>query len=150
MVLLKWISFVAHYPLQRYSWPLAVIQGLFFLIAYWLFLSPPSPGIAVAILGLVAIVMAIRVEEEWGRTERVLWLSLATFLMIVEISAIQLDRDKHEIEIVAARQREESTRKEANESFTTLLKEGEGLFKHQTKLSKEDSVGHPANFPALI
>jgi hypothetical protein len=122
----------------RYSWGLAILQGTLLVGVFYWIQCPPNLGIAVAGLGLVAIIMSIRAEEKWGKSERTAWLILASVLMIVEVRAIQLDHDKHESEMATSRRREELARKEASDAFTALLNEGKGLFEHQTNLSKED------------
>jgi len=129
---------VALYPLDKYTWTLAAIQAVSFAVAFYWFQWPPSSGIAVAGLGLVAIVMAVRDEEKWGRTERIAWLVLASILMSVEIRAIQQEHNRHEVEMAAARGREEVARRNADTAFEALLKKGNAIFQRQDELSKED------------
>jgi hypothetical protein len=92
----------ARRPIQ-YTWTLAVVQGLLIVFASYFYWRPPDSGAAVAVLGLVAIVMAIRAEGHWKLTEKAAWLALATVLMCVEIRAIQSEHDKHEREQSQAR-----------------------------------------------
>jgi hypothetical protein len=105
----------------NYKWTLAAIQGLSIIAtSYWIQV-PPSPGIAVAVLGLVAVVMTIRAEEKWGRSERIAWLVLALGLMVVEIQAIQRD---HERQVAI----EVQSRKDENERFAGVLKDNRDRF----------------------
>ena len=105
----------------EYTWTLAAIQG-FAIIAtsYWIQI-PPSPGIAVGVLGLVAVVMTVRAEDEWGRTERIAWLLLALCLMVVEIRAIQFDRSRQDA-------LEAQNRKDETERFSEVLKDNREKF----------------------
>src|SRR5579862_5356594 len=78
----------------RYSWNWAIFQGLLIIFASYFIQRPPIPGISVVALGLVAVVMTVRAEEEWSRTERLAWLVLAVILMIVEVRAISSDHNE--------------------------------------------------------
>ncbi len=80
----------------RYSWRLAAIHVVFIdlaLVGIWII---PIAGLAVAFLGLVAIIMSVRAEEKWSKTEKIMWLFLATVLMVVEVRAINKDHNDHE------------------------------------------------------
>ncbi len=81
---------------MEYGWILGIVQGLIFIfVTYWMRV-PPASGIAVATLGLLAIVMAIRAEDKWELPEKVIWLVIATCMMMVEIQAITHDRSKQD------------------------------------------------------
>jgi len=56
----------------------------------------PVPGVAVALLGLAAVVVAVRLEMEMW--EKIGWILVATVLFVAEIHSIYIDRDKHELE----------------------------------------------------
>src|SRR6266436_7251594 len=73
----------------RYSWPLALLQAAFLISASYWFQRPPSSGVAVVILTVLAIVMAIRAEDKWGRLERAGWLSLIAIVSLVAIRAVK-------------------------------------------------------------
>src|SRR5258707_9503608 len=69
---------------MEYGWILGIVQGLIFIFVTYLMGVPPASGIAVATLGLLAIVMAIRAEDKWELPEKVTWLVIATCMMMVE------------------------------------------------------------------
>jgi len=129
----------------NYSWIWAVVQGLcIVLISFWI-RQPPFLGIGVAALGLVAIFMAIRAEQKWSKIERAAWFIVATGLLIVEITAIRDEHDRHESEMEAIRKQEQADRTSAAKAraddraaFAALLQTGKDLFQHQSALSKED------------
>jgi hypothetical protein len=129
----------------NYSWIWAVVQGLcIVLVSFWI-RQPPFLGIGVAVLGVVAIFMAIRAEQKWSKIERAAWFIVATGLLIVEIRAIRDEHDRHESEMEAIRKQEQADRSEAAKAragdraaFAALLQTGKDLFQHQSALSKED------------
>jgi len=97
------------------------------------------------VLGLVAIVMAIRAEQKWSKIERAAWFIVATGLLIVEIRAIRDEHNRHESEMEAIRNQEQADRADAAKAraddraaFAALLQTGKDLFQHQSALSKED------------
>jgi len=49
----------------------------------------PSPGIAIAVLGCVAIVMSIR---RLSSLQKVFWIAIVFVLLFVELTAIRVDR----------------------------------------------------------
>jgi hypothetical protein len=112
----------------EYTWMLAVIQGLALIFSSYFLYSPPTSGISVAALGLVAVIMAIRVEEKWGRTERVAWLILATVLMMVEVRAIQQEHDIHDREQAAVRRDEREQFQKIANNLTEVLKQNQNHF----------------------
>ncbi|HWY71126.1 MAG TPA: hypothetical protein VNX88_20845 [Terriglobales bacterium] len=96
----------------RYTLAGAVWQAPFvILFAYWL-CKQPEPGLAVTILGLAAVIMAIRAEH-FTRTEEVIWIVVACALCVIEIRAIRHDR-----EVAASEQAE--VRKREEENFRTI------------------------------
>src|SRR5882724_2087449 len=88
----------------EYSWALAVIQGLCLILGFYFYQAPPSSiGIAGICLAVVALVMTVRAEERWSRTERVFWFFLAIILAGVEIKAIKQDTIRRDEEEAAIR-----------------------------------------------
>jgi hypothetical protein len=59
------------------------------LFVYWLS-RLPEPGLAVTMLGLAAVVMAVRANR-FTRAEEVIWIVIAVALCVVEIRAIRHD-----------------------------------------------------------
>jgi hypothetical protein len=96
----------------RYSITAFVWQGCFAaILVYWL-LRLPEPGYAVTILGVAAVVMAVRAAK-FSRGEEIAWIIIAIALCVVEIRAIRHDRD------VAANDQAE-VRKREEENFRTI------------------------------
>lgn len=90
-----------------YSRAGAIIQGVFFIIV-WVLVRwySPAPGIAVALLGLAAVLMAVR-QSVCTKIEQPIWIVIALLLCIVEIRAIDKDRARAEQEYETARAAEE-------------------------------------------
>lgn len=87
---------------MNYSWGLAIWQGLFVtIVSYWI-LRPLSSGVAAAVSGLAAALMAVRAEK-WGRIEKIGWILIVTILVMVAIRSVQRERDQHDSEQVAIR-----------------------------------------------
>ena len=72
-------------------WTLLAIAGAFCI--YW-HLRIPSPGKAVTVMAVVAAVMALR--GEMGGFEKFAWLTLLFLFLVIEIRAIDKDREAHE------------------------------------------------------
>src|SRR3990172_385969 len=85
--------------IKEYLEPLARPIHLVCLIAaigiagYW-FIHVPPPGYAVAILGVVAIAMAV--NESMHPGEKVVWMIIVFALLIVELRAIDKDRQENQ------------------------------------------------------
>ncbi len=97
----------------------------FFQIPFMLFIACglwriPAPGLAVTVLGVAAVIMAVRANR-FTRAEEVLWIVIGIALCVVEIGAIRHDR----MEVFEAQQK---LRKEENEKFAALLEEGRKQF----------------------
>lgn len=124
----SWNSAILTWALQpvNYSWTLAVVQGTSLIGALYWFQRPSSPGKAVVVLGLVAVVMTIRAEEHWSRTERIMWLVLALVLAVVETRAINNDRAEYVSNQASARLKEEK-------AFTGVLDQEQQHFQRTTE-----------------
>lgn len=114
--------------------PLAclVLSGL--LSAYWLFFRLPAPGIAVALLGAVAALMALRGEIR-GR-EKILWIMVVFSLLVVEIRAIQKDRAEAAREQAIARATEIENFRKIGQGLTGEINESRRQF-HTTMQSTD-------------
>ena len=104
----------------RYTKSAALFQVPFLvIIGYWSW-RLPAPGIAVSILGLAAVVMAIRASR-FTRMEEIVWIVVAIALCFAEIQAIRKDR-------LETNQAQERAHREENEKFASLLEEGRKHF----------------------
>jgi len=72
----------------NYSWSLATVQGFFLVVSSCLAQVSLAPGIAVVLLGGIAIFTAVRADK-WSLTEKVMWILVAVVLMVAEIRNIQ-------------------------------------------------------------
>src|SRR5580704_12346602 len=90
--------------------------GLSFVLALfiWFVFSPPIPGVAIALLAVLALFMTPVLPKEPSKTDKVLWMMAAFALMLVEIVAITHDR------------------KVQNENFQSMLTGVEDSIKTQT------------------
>jgi hypothetical protein len=75
-----------------YSWGGAVFQIVGVSLAIWWFRVTPPSGFAVAALAIAATIMAVRALR-FTTIEGVVWILIAFSLFIVEIRAIQKDRE---------------------------------------------------------
>jgi hypothetical protein len=72
-----------------------------FLIFFWVYwqhleLKPFPIGLAIAALGLAAVVMTVRVEHKWSTKEQAFWIVLATVLFFLESRTLFQDRDEQD------------------------------------------------------
>ena len=88
----------------------------------------PSPGIGVAIMGIVAALMTARKDPSgW---EKAGWTFMMFALLLVEILAIRKDRREHDEQIARVLQEEVSARAEAKEKFGEI---GNGINEQSRK-----------------
>src|SRR5260370_34277428 len=93
----------SRYP--GYTLAVASFQFVFLVgSVYWIY-KRPSPGQAVAVLGVAAVVMAIRAER-FTLPEKVAWIAVGFTLLYVEIRAIDRDREVHDREQAQIRSQE--------------------------------------------
>jgi hypothetical protein len=76
---------------------LAVVAGE---LHFWI----PPPGVGVAVLAVMAVVMTVR--EKMTQREKTVWVLIALAFALVEIRSISADRDKHDREWNEARREE--------------------------------------------
>lgn len=134
----------------EYSITALALQGVFvFWAAYWV-QSPPSVGTAIALLGIAGVIMAVRADH-FSRTEKVVWVILASMLFYAETRAIKAESEKHDRE-------QAELRIEENESFADVLRQERRSFdttmarmERLSQLSKEnvDSVTGGNDFIAV-
>jgi hypothetical protein len=70
----------------------------------WLYVLPIVPGEAVVALGILAICVTVRPDS--SIPERVVWVGIAVFLMVLEFGAITNDRAASDAKYFADRQRQ--------------------------------------------
>jgi hypothetical protein len=87
-----------------------------------------GPGVAMAFVALAATYMAARGSES-TRIEGAVWIAITFAMFVVEMHFLGVERRTRDAEQAALRTREELTRKDQNQSFTQLIREGEVLFK---------------------
>lgn len=140
---------------MNYSWPLAAIQSLCFVgAAYW-FQVPPSSGVAVIVVGLVAVVMAVRAEEEWGRPERIAWLFLAVILSIVAIRAVNEEDAQRERQFIAVVEGLNATIQASTQQFRATMNKENSILdttKQAAELSRENlaSLSGEGSYPCIV
>lgn len=88
-----------------YTSRIVLLQLGFVATLGYLIREPPSPGKAVAVLGVAAVVMAVRAEH-FTRPEKIAWVVIATAFVYLEIHAIDRDRFVHDRQQVEVRGRE--------------------------------------------
>jgi hypothetical protein len=123
-----------------YSWTVVIYQGLLILVCEAIVLTGAPPGVAVACLAVVAIVMAFRiVSEDFGRIEQVVWICMSVVLLFAEINAIGRDRTVQEA-------RERRDRDTQMLEFQRILDQGSAINRRQ-----EDELNEQrAKFSALL
>src|SRR5260370_10149364 len=114
------------YSLSGFSW-----EGVFAgVLGYWLWRWPnhlPERGYAVTILGLAAVIMAVRADR-FTRTEGIIWIMLAVALCFVELRAIRHDREVAAKEQSNAREREETNFREIASGIKASIAESDRNF----------------------
>jgi len=80
-----------------------------------------------AFLAIAATYMAVRGSDS-TRVEGIVWILITFCLFVVEMRSIAVERKSHDTEQAELRAREETTRREQNQSFKQLIREGENLF----------------------
>jgi hypothetical protein len=121
-------------PPPRYTWRVAIFQGVCWAGAWYLVGSPSSVGVSVALLGLAAVVMAVRADV-FSRTEKIMWILLASALCFAEIESIRSDQRQRASE-------QQEAIEEENDRFEQVLKQNQRSF--EASLSTMASIGSTA------
>jgi hypothetical protein len=87
-----------------------------------------GPGVAMAFLAIAATYMAVRGSDS-TRIEGAVWIVISFCLFVAEMHFIGVERQSHDAEQAELRTREETTRKEQNQSFGRLIEDGKHVFK---------------------
>jgi len=98
------------------SWPLS----LFFVLlsagaAIWALCKTPSPGVAIGILGAVAVVMTIRPQMRF--LQHAVWLVIITTLLIAEVRSIR----KNDSDVASARKEQQLKLETLNTESETII-----------------------------
>ncbi len=101
-------------------------------------LFTPSPSIAIDVLGVAAVVLAIRATAEtFSKTEQVLWILIAVVLCAIEIHAVNKDQSEREAQEDARRWQDDFNRKQEHRQFQTMIDSGRKLLGEQRSSSRE-------------
>ena len=124
---------VARWPIPGYSRLGLYAQAIFIICALVWFAYKPhwavqGPGVAMAFLAIAATWMAVR-GPDLTRIEGGVWILIAFGLFFVEMHFVGAERKSHDAEQAELRTREETTRREQNDSFRKLITDGTNLFK---------------------
>jgi len=118
------IVWLARRPLDKhYTRTAEILQGVFVLgcLIYFKLWSPAPVGVAIALLGLAAAIMAFRTEKSSKWAEKATWGLIVVSLCVVEIRAIYRERNEHEVE-------QQRIRKKESDQFERVLKQNQKNF----------------------
>jgi hypothetical protein len=124
---------IASRPVFHYSrWALYPQAILVAFALIWFEYRPDwatqGPSVAMAFLAVAAIIMAVRGPNS-TLSEGVVWIVISCSLFAVEMRSIAVEQKNHDLEQAELRRREESTRREQNQSFAHLITDGEHFLK---------------------
>ena len=120
----------------------AIFQVLFLCPGLYFLLRHPAPGIAVTILGVAAVVMAVRANR-FTKMEEIIWIVIAVALSVAEIQAIRKDRADAYLE-------QQQIRKEENEKFAMLLEDGRVHFEATIRQSQNQFAVNMTKSAAIL
>ncbi len=132
------------YPLPE-SWGLAwwcfaVDLIIVWWLCKWFVYLPPSPGVAIASLAGLGIVISIKGSPT--KLEKLIWFTLSALLIIVELHSIRLDRQVNQDEqiVLRAQERESFLLVMRNESrdFRAMLTRTQEIMLGQEDLRRSD------------
>lgn len=112
-------------------------------ILYWSWRWPnhvPVPGYAVTILGVAAVVMAVRADR-FTRIENIIWIGVAVALCFVEIRAIRQDREVAARDQAEARKKEEDNFQKIAEGIARSIQESDVNFEQTMRRSDRIIAG---------
>jgi hypothetical protein len=115
-------------------YPQALLLGI--IVNFVLF--TPSPSIAIDVLGVAAVILAIRATADtFSRTEQVIWILVAVVLCAIEIHAVSKDQSDREAQEDARRWQDDFNRKQERRQFAALIESGGRLLREQRRSSRE-------------
>jgi hypothetical protein len=119
------------------AYGIGVVVVVYCLIHYYR--HTPSPGKAVAVLGVAAVIMAAR-GDEMGHPEKVMWMSLVFALLFVEIRALNNDKLESEKRQAATLREERQHFSEVGDGIKAAMRTGQQQFQqtlsdNQTKFA---------------
>ncbi|ADV82429.1 hypothetical protein [Terriglobus saanensis] len=103
-----------------------VLLGVTALSAMYMLWKVPSPGVAVAVLGVASGIIAIR---ELSAIERVVWVFVLSCLLYAELHAIRTDRNTQDQKHAAEVKVQTSEFEEQQKQFKTILDTENAEFK---------------------
>ena len=118
----------------------ACIVGVFVLLAIAMaerYPYDPPPGVAIGLLGLAAVVMAVRADG-LKTPEKVGWIIVAFLLFYVEVKSIQNERDQHEREQNAASQLQLKGFSDIGDGIKAAIRDSDQNFKET--MSRSDTI----------
>lgn len=101
-----------------------IVVGMFVLWFWW----PGVPTLAIAFLGVVAALMAIRADS-LTIPEKIVWIVISFALFVIETRAVLKDRDEFATRQAELNSKAESARNEEQQAFTKVLKQEDQHFK---------------------
>ena len=131
---LSYVRRVALYPIPHYSRFGLYSQGVFSLGCYcvyqlWPQVWPHIPGIAIAVLGVEAVIITLRAgHEKFGKAEQVMWLAIAFVLFFVEVRTTIRDRNERDREQATERQAENQQFRNIADSLGFSIKKSQAQF----------------------
>jgi hypothetical protein len=96
------------------------------ILAYLVFRIPP-PGVAVAVMGVVAALMAGR-EKHATATEKAAWMLIISTLLVIEVLAIHKDRRENQEAQAKVRWQEAASFSEIGKGIQQSIKESQRQF----------------------
>jgi hypothetical protein len=97
-----------------------LVQVVFAVCAIYLSAPLPAPGIAIAVLGLLAVVATF--EHEPSSFQRAFWIIIATGLLVIEIHAVAEDRLENQGDQAYARAVDQTHFLKTAKSLQTAIK----------------------------
>lgn len=123
-----------------YAWTAAFFQVAAIVGCQALFMFGAVPGISVACLALVAVVISFRITaNDFTRYEQAIWIILCAMFLYAEISSITTDRTETEA-------RELIKRNEEREQFAAVIRQERDLNEKQ----KDEQIEQRQKFADLL
>jgi len=118
------------------------------LYVSWIFL-PLIPGLAIAGLGFVAVVMTVRADK-FPICERVVWVMLGFFLLTAEVRTLYLDRIANEAQQHAEREEQQKRFSETLDGFSRVITQNQREFETTLRQMKRLDQSADRRFSALV
>jgi hypothetical protein len=123
-------------PEWSVSWPWFVMQLAFAIYVVYTLAHLPAPGVAISVLGLLAFLATF--EESTSKPQRLIWILIATGLLVTEKNVIYADRLENQGEQADARAVDQTRfTKTAKALRTAIADEETQTTKEQTQFQDE-------------